>query len=115
MMPNIDPKQLKKVMDRMGIKSESIDAARVVIETAERDIIIDNPEVIAINAQGATSFQVSGNVHEVDKGRVAIEQEDIEVVREKTGISDDERIRKALEESNGNIAEAILRLNGEQP
>ena len=39
MIPNIDPRQLKKVMDRMGIKSESIDASRVVIETADKDII----------------------------------------------------------------------------
>ena len=110
MMPNIDPRQLKKVMDRMGIKSESIDASRVIIETADKDIVIENPDVIAINAQGSVSFQISGMVNEVDKTKVEINDEDVKFVMEKAGVSDGSAARKALEESNGNIAEAILKL-----
>jgi nascent polypeptide-associated complex subunit alpha len=113
MIPNIDPRQLKKVMDRMGIKSESIEASRVVIETADKDIVIENPEVMAINAQGNTSFQISGEVKEVDKARVSIDEEDVKLVMEKSGVSDEASAREALEESNGNIAEAILKLKGD--
>lgn len=113
MIPNIDPRQLKKVMDRMGIKSESIEASRVVIETADKDIVIENPEVVSINAQGNTSFQISGEIKEVDKARVSIDEEDVKLVMEKAGISDETSAREALERSNGNLAEAILKLKGD--
>jgi nascent polypeptide-associated complex subunit alpha len=113
MIPNIDPRQLKKVMDRMGIKSESIEASRVVIETVDKDIVIENPEVVAINAQGSTSFQISGEIKEIDKAKVSIDEEDVKLVMEKSGISDEDSAREALEESNGNIAEAILKLKGD--
>ncbi len=113
MIPNIDPRQLKKVMDRMGIKSESIEASRVVIETRDKDIVIENPEVVSINAQGNTSFQISGEVTEVDKAKVEIDDEDVKLVMEKSGTADSAAAREALEESNGNIAEAILKLKEE--
>ncbi len=113
MIPNIDPRQLKKAMERMGIKSESIDASRVVIETADKDIVIENPEVMAINAQGSTSFQISGEIKEVDKAKVTIDEEDVKLVMEKAGTEDREAALNALEQTNGNIAEAILKLKGE--
>ena len=96
----------------MGIKSESIDASRVIIETADKDIVIENPDVIAINAQGSVSFQISGTVNEVDKAKVEINDEDVNLAMEKSGVADSAKARAALEESNGNIAEAILKLKG---
>ncbi len=112
MMPNIDPRQLKKVMDRMGIKSESVDAVKVTIETADKDIVIENPQVIAIDAQGSTSFQISGDVTEMEKkvAAIAIDEEDVDLVMEKSGVKDREKARSALEQSKGDMAEAILRL-----
>ena len=112
MMPNVDPKQLKKMMDRMGIKSSEIDANRVIIESSEGDIIIDEPQVILIEAQGSKSFQISGSVSEKAKEipKVEISDDDIRMVREQSGVDDERLVREALEESNGNIAEAILKL-----
>lgn len=111
-MPNVDPKQLKKMMDRMGIKSSEIDAQRVIIESSEGDIIIDEPQVILIEAQGTKSFQISGSVSEKPKElpKIEISEDDIKMVKEQSGIDDDNLARAALEESNGNIAEAILKL-----
>lgn len=113
MMPNIDPKQLKNMMDRMGIKSSDIDAERVVIEGKEKNIIIEEPQVTMIEAQGSRTFQISGRISEVEKGEVEINDDDVSMVMEQAGISDKESARKALEESNGNIAEAIMKLKGE--
>ena len=113
MMPNVDPKQLKKMMDKMGIKSSEIDANRVIIESSEGDIIIEEPQVILIEAQGTKSFQISGNVSErevKEVEKVEISEDDIKMVKEQSGVEDDRLIREALEETNGNIAEAILRL-----
>ncbi|MEM3839251.1 MAG: nascent polypeptide-associated complex protein [Candidatus Micrarchaeaceae archaeon] len=112
MMPNIDPSQLKKMMERMGIKSSEIDAKRVIIESAEGDIIIDEPQVMLIEAQGTKSFQITGSVTErrSSEAKVEISEDDIKIVKEQSGVSDDKLVREALEESNGNIAEAILKL-----
>lgn len=114
MIPNIDPKQLKNMMAKMGIKSSEIPAKRVVIESDDKDIVIENPQVIAIEAQGAVSFQISGSVREMEKDQsVEITDDDLNTVMEQAGITDKQAALKALEETNGDIAEAILKLKGE--
>ena len=112
MMPNIDPKQLKRMMESMGIKSSEISAGRVVIECADRNIVIDNPQVTAIDAQGSRSFQISGSVREEERKaeRMEISDEDVRIVMKSAGISDETAAQGALEATNGDIAEAIIRL-----
>ncbi len=113
MIPNIDPKQLKNMMAKMGIKSSEIPARRVVIESDEKDIVIENPQVIAIEAQGAVSFQISGSVTEKEKEQVIeITEDDINTVMEQTGVKDRQTALLALQESKGDIAEAIIKLKG---
>ena len=114
MMPNVDPRQLKKLMDSMGIKSSEIKAGRVVIEGEDTDIVIENPQVTRIDAKGNVSFQVSGDVKEVEKNapRIEISEDDVKLVMQQAGVSDETLARSALEETNGDIAEAILKLKG---
>ncbi|MDE1824767.1 MAG: hypothetical protein KGH61_01055 [Candidatus Micrarchaeota archaeon] len=115
MMPNIDPKTLKTMMSRMGIKSNEIPANRVIIESNDKDIIIEEPQVITIEAQGTVSFQISGKVFERGKDqKVEVSEDDVKTVQEQTGIGDEELVRKTLEETNGDIAEAIIKLK-QQP
>ena len=111
-MPNIDPKTLKTMMARMGIKSSEIVANRVIIEGNDKDIIIEEPQVITIEAQGTVSFQISGRVSEREKllQPIEISEDDIRTVQEQTGISDEALVKKTLEETNGDIAEAIIKL-----
>ncbi|MGC8651630.1 MAG: nascent polypeptide-associated complex protein [Candidatus Micrarchaeia archaeon] len=114
MMPNLDPRAMKNIMDKMGIKTTEIEASRVVIELPDKNIVIENPQVTAIDARGMRTFQISGDVSEAEKpGAVDITEDDINVVAEKTGVTDTERIREALKKANGNIAEAILMLQGQ--
>jgi Nascent polypeptide associated complex NAC len=83
------------------------------IECEGKDIIIDNPSVTLIEAQGSKSFQVAGEAREVKKEvHAEISEEDVNMVMEKTGASADEA-REALNASGGNIAEAILNLKGD--
>jgi nascent polypeptide-associated complex subunit alpha len=113
MMPNIDPRALKSMMDRMGIHSEELEARRVVIECEGKDIVIDNPSVTLIEAQGSRSFQVAGDAREVKKEvHAEISEDDVNMVMEKTGAGKEEA-REALNASGGNIAEAILNLKGD--
>ncbi|MGC8586906.1 MAG: nascent polypeptide-associated complex protein [Candidatus Micrarchaeia archaeon] len=112
MIPNLDPRTIKSILDSMGIKSEEINALRVTIEGTDRDIIISSPQIIVMEQNGMRIFQIMGSVQEKPKElKIEITDDDIELVREQTGIADSEVIRKALEETNGNIAEAIIRLN----
>jgi nascent polypeptide-associated complex subunit alpha len=110
MMPNIDPRALKSMMDRMGIKSEEIDADEVTIHCKDKIIKITNPSVILIDAKGNLSFQISGTVEEHGNIKMEVDEEDVKVVMESTGITNKEIIKKALEDANGDIAEAILKL-----
>ena len=103
---NMDPKKMQKMMGKLGIKTEEIEADEVIIK-GKKNIVIKNPQVVSIDMQGQKSFQISGDVSE---GEVeAFSDEDVKLVAEQAGVSEEEA-RKALEESNGDIAKAILDL-----
>ncbi|MDE1854725.1 MAG: Nascent polypeptide-associated complex protein [Candidatus Micrarchaeota archaeon] len=114
MFPNIDPKALKGVMDKLGIKNTAIESTQVVIHCSDKDIVIDAPEVTLIEGQGMRSFQISGNIREVDKSKVEISDDDIEFVQEQSGVGDAQLVRRTLEESRGDMAGAILKLKKEK-
>ena len=105
----IDPRQMKRMMQQLGIKSEEIQAKRVIIEKEDEKIIINNPSVIAIEQGGIKSYQVAGGNVEIT---LNISEEDIKLVAEQTGASKEE-CEKALIESRGDVAEAILKLKKE--
>jgi len=106
MMPGMDPKKMQSLMKQMGIKSEDIDAQKVVIETSSGSIIIDQPQVVQITMQGQKSFQISGNVRTEEKSS----SEDLKMVMEQTGCTEDQA-KGALEKSGGDIAQAIVSLS----
>ncbi len=108
----INPRQMKTMMKRMGIKVDEIDAESVVIHSLDKDIIIENPQVMKTVMQGQVIFQVSGNVREKEpEAEIGFSEEDIKMVKEQANVSEEEAI-KALEESNGDIAGAIMKLKG---
>ena len=104
-----DPKQLQKLMQQMGIKTEQINAERVIIEKENEKIIIDNPNILVIEAKGEKTYQISGNTKTIPK----ISEEDIKLVMEKTNASREE-CEIALIECKGDIAEAIIKLTKEK-
>lgn len=107
-MPKIDPRKMQGMLKQMGIDQQEIEVQRVIIETLEKKIIIENPSVQKITMQGQTSFQVSGEITEEQAEKFS--QDDVKLVVEKTG-ADEESVRQALEEVNGDIAEAIVKLS----
>ena len=109
----MDPRALKSMMAKMGIKSSEVSASRVVIETGDKNIVITNPQVTRIEAQGNVSFQIAGDVQErVQIAAVEITEDDIKMVMERTGVTDRDRALKALQAANGDIAQAIIVLKG---
>jgi nascent polypeptide-associated complex subunit alpha len=102
----INPRQIEKAMKQMGMQSEQIDAEEVIIKTPEKDIVITNPNVTLVNAMGQESYQIMGESEERPKEKFI--SDDVKMVMEKTGASEEEA-KKALEEE-GDIASAILKL-----
>jgi nascent polypeptide-associated complex subunit alpha len=109
---NLDPRALKGVMDKLGIRSQNIESTKVVISCQDRDIVIEEPQVVLIEGQGVRSFQISGDIREVEKAKPEISEEDIRFVQEQTGAGAAEA-RQALEDAKGDNAAAILRLKKE--
>jgi nascent polypeptide-associated complex subunit alpha len=107
MLPGIDPKKMQGLMKQMGISQDEIDANRVIIETEDKNIIIENPSVVKIKMQGQISFQISGDVTEE---QIDSTEEDIKTIMEKTGCSE-EQAKDALEKANNDLTEAILSLS----
>ena len=111
----INPRQMKTMMKRMGIKTEDIDAQIVIIHGADKEIIIEDPQVMKTVMQGQEMFQImGGRIKEQDVGSdeeidVEIDEEDVKMVGEQAGVSEEDA-RTALEETKGDIAEAIMKL-----
>ena len=107
----MNPKKMQAVMKQMGINQSEIDANRVVIECDDKKIIIDEPSVVKINMQGQENFQISGDVSEIaveeDSEEEDTSDEDVAVIVEKAGCSEDEA-RSALEKADGDLTEALL-------
>jgi len=120
MMPGrMNPRQMNQMMKRLGINVKEIEnVKKVIIQTDTKDYIFDEAEVTIMDAQGQKTFQITGRPRIVTKKEDAqeeeeesIPQEDIDLVAEQTGKSKADA-KKALEESKGDIAEAILKLTG---
>lgn len=105
MMPNINPRQMQKMMNRMGIRQEEIDAKEVIIKTSNKNILIRNPSVIKVNMMGQETFQITGSIEEVS----GISDEDVKTVAEQANVSE-EKARKALEKADGDLAKAIIEI-----
>ncbi len=101
----MDEKAIKAAMQRMGIQSQDVDAHEVIIRTSSKDIVISNPHVTKVNMMGQLTFQIMGNVTE--KVAAHASEEDVSMVSEQAHVSKEEA-RKALEESNNDIAAAIM-------
>ena len=100
---------MNQMMKRLGINVKEIEnVEKVIIQTGDKEYVFENVEVTIMDAQGQKTYQITGNPKIIDR-KEEIKEEDIKLVIEQTGKSEEEAI-KALEETNGDIAEAIMKL-----
>lgn len=110
MIPGVNPRQLQQMMKQMGMSQDEINATQVIIKTPDKTLIFDKPDVQQITMKGQVTFQLSGNFREeAIQIKVSVSDEDIKMVSEQAGVSIDDA-RKALDEVNGDIAQAIVNL-----
>ncbi len=107
---NLDPKKMQAMMRQFGIKSEEVEAERVVIEGKTSRIVIEPATVTAVDMGGKKTYTVMGEEKAEEKG---ISGEDIEMVMRQAGVGS-KKAEAALRKNEGDIAEAILELKGEK-
>jgi len=106
----VNDRQARRMMERMGINQTEVpDVEEVVIKTPKKDIVIHDASVSEVNFQGNRIFQVAGEVEEVPKEVKKFVEEDILLVQQQANVTREKAIA-ALEQSDGEVAKAILRL-----
>ena len=109
----MNSKQLAQMMKRFGINVKNIDnVEKVIIQTDTKEYVFDSAEVTVMEAQGQKTYQVIGEPIVKNRGGEPqdTQKEDIKLIMEQTGRSEEDA-RKALQETNGDLAEAILKLS----
>jgi nascent polypeptide-associated complex subunit alpha len=111
----MNPKQLKQMqraMKQMGMDMKDIKGVtEVVIRFKSKEIVFKNPKVNVMNFMGQDTYQITGKGKETALDvELEIPAEDVELVTTQTGVSEEEAL-KALKETNGDLAEAIMRLS----
>ena len=121
----MSPKQMARMMKKMGIEQKEIDGVKeVIIRFGDKEWIISNAQVTMIKQAGSESFQVSGTKTErglsgsveskpeetpTVEEKIEIPMEDAALVASQTGV-DIKVAKQALEETEGDLAAAILKL-----
>ncbi len=113
MMPN--NREMRRMLQKMGVEVKEVPNVKLVkIVTDSSEIVISEPSVSQVSMQGTTTFEIAGGKIEtkqssVNGGGTEIKEEDVMLVATQSGASKEEA-QKSLQESNGDIALAILKL-----
>lgn len=97
-------KDMSKMMKQMGMDMDEIDADKVTVEVGDKKLVFENPDLSKIKAQGQEIFQLQGDYKEEQ----SVNEDDVELVMEKTDASREEAIN-ALDDSD-DVAEAVMSL-----
>ena len=110
MIPGMNPRQMAQAMKRLGIQQVEIPATEVIIRTADKELVIDNPQVSKVNMMGQETIQVIGTIREREISSVPeISEDDVKTVMDQAGVSEAEA-KKAIKDNDGDLAAAILSL-----
>ncbi|RJS75817.1 nascent polypeptide-associated complex protein [Candidatus Bathyarchaeota archaeon] len=111
-MRKMSPRQARRIMQRMGLSMNPMEVEEAILRMKDREITIENPEVAVLEMQGQKIFQIIGGKvteRQIEK-KMAIPEEDVHLVAQQAKVSLDQA-RAALEQTNGDLAQAILLLS----
>ncbi|MCW4023393.1 MAG: nascent polypeptide-associated complex protein [Candidatus Bathyarchaeota archaeon] len=114
MRRKMSPRNAKRMMQKMGMNmGEMPEVEEVIFRSSTKELVVENPQVAVIDMGGQKIFQVTGEVTEralegADEP-IQIAEEDAQLVADQTGKSLEDA-KRALEQSEGDLAKAILLL-----
>ncbi len=110
-------REIKRLMSRMGVNAREMpEIKEVIFRTENKEIIVQNPTVTSLEIQGQQIFQIVGEGLEEREITKEIQpkpetpkilEEDILLVAQQANVSFEEA-KSALEETKGDLAQAIL-------
>ncbi len=117
----VNPRQARRMMEKMGMKMDAVaDAKEVIIRRENTELVIENPQVTVMQFQGQKIYQIMGTssferqINEIEEmeleKHIQVSEEDIQLVAAQAGVSY-EVAKQALEQTNGDLAQAILNLS----
>ena len=110
MFPGMNSRQAQQMMRKMGINQKEIEAAEVIIKLSDKQLVFSSPQVSHMNMMGQEMYQVVGEPEEVlYESASSITDEDIQTVMQQAEVSEEEA-REAIESANGDLADAIMKL-----
>jgi nascent polypeptide-associated complex subunit alpha len=125
----MSPKQIERMMRKMGIEQKELEGVKeVILRFSDKEWVISNPQVTMVKQAGSETYQVAGAKTErkisgkdtsqavpmtpervTQERKIEIPIEDAALVAGQTGV-DIETAKKALMETDGDLAAAILKL-----
>ena len=120
----MSPRAIARMMKQMGIEQEDVAGVKeVIFRFADKEWVVNDPQVSLVKQAGSDSFQVTGTKTEgglttddsVESStpepvkEIEIPMEDAALVAAQTGV-DIEAVKEALKETQGDLAAAILKL-----
>jgi nascent polypeptide-associated complex subunit alpha len=118
----VNPRMLKKMQKMMkdfGMETEDLNPKKVIFVFDDEEWVFEEPKVQVMDILGVKTYSITGKPKKIKKEKeeeevkVEITEEDVELVANQCNVSK-EVARKVLEECNGDIAEAILKLEEEK-
>ena len=117
----VNPRQARRMMEKMGMKMDAVaDAKEVIIRLENTELVIENPQVTVMQFQGQKIYQVMSTssferpiteIEEMELEKpIQVSEEDIQLVAAQAGVIY-EVAKQALEQTNGDLAQAILNLS----
>ena len=111
-MRRLSPREVRRLMQKMGMEVEPLEGVKEVVFKLEgRSLVVKDPQVSVVRMAGQSIYQVLGEAVEVVEGveELEVSEEDVQLVASQAGVSLEEA-RRALKESGGDLARAILML-----
>ncbi len=118
----VKPKRrsMERQMRRMGVDFKQLDGVtEVIIRLSDKELVLNAPQVMQMDAQGENIFQIIGESEErgltpsSEASEVAppstFSEEDVQLVASQANVSEEEA-REALRAAEGNLAKAIITL-----
>jgi nascent polypeptide-associated complex subunit alpha len=106
----LNQRDAKRMMERLGLAMKEIpNVKEVIIRTEDKQILIRQPSVSQVTAQGMQIYQIVGGSIEEQNFAKKYSEEDILLVAQQAGVTK-EVAEEALKDSDGDLAHAILKL-----
>ncbi len=111
----LKPEEAAKMLKRLGVSIEEVNAIRVTVEVEDGSkIVIDNPtQTLLVKSKDQPPIIMVMGEHRTERPEAPeaprYTEDDVRLVAEQAGVSLEEA-RKALEETGGDIAAAIVKL-----